>query len=157
MMATMTMEQAQDKRRKDIEGNRDLGVVPYRSGQKQSDAVYEVTEGYKHLPGGIRLGPGQRFHPTEKQVASGSLRGKAVEISREAYRTVERQAERPTIAGADIGIRALPMAQSTATYAITEGLTEADFAGVEPEGANGRFLMAQVEAMVAAKRAVQAD
>jgi hypothetical protein len=89
MAATITMEQATELRREQIESNRDLPVTEYKNREKQADAVYEVIDGYKYLPGkdGKQqvLGPGMRFHPTEKQVADGSLKGKARELTRSEY------------------------------------------------------------------------
>lgn len=149
MAATMTISEASAARRKAVEANRRTGVTEYKSGQKQSERVFEVREGYKTLPGGIRLGPGQRFHPTEKQVASGALRGKAEEITESDYSSLSRTGK--VFAGADfteMAINAVPMAESTRAYAIHSGLTAADFDGVEAEGANGRFTRTQVERMV---------
>jgi len=151
-----TLQEKQARRLDEIDLNRELGVVDYKSGEKQADVVYEVEEGYKHLPGGIRLGPGQRFRPTERQVANGSLRGKARELSRTEYSAIHRDERAPVVSGADIGLRRFEMADSTRDYAHDSGLTEADFQGVEPEGANARYTRAQVEAMVEAKTAADA-
>lgn len=158
-MATDTLEKAHEQAREAREANREIGVISYTSAQKQSDKVYEVKEGYKHLPGGIRLGPGNRFHPTEKQVADGSLKGKAEEIRASEYRDLTRSKRpdaKPRAPGADIGIRRFEMAPTTLTYAIEQGLTEDDFEGVEPEGSDGRYTHAQVEAMVEAREAPDA-
>lgn len=139
---------AQELHHEAVEANRDIPVVPYKSGQKQSDLVYEVTDGYKRLPGGLVLGPGQRFHPTEKQVRDGSLKNKARELSRSEYRDL-RAPRKSFGVGADIGIRALPMAEGTLQLALEAGLTEEDFKGVDPEGSGARYTRAQVETMIA--------
>lgn len=152
-MAEATLQEKQAQRREEIDLNRELGVVDYKSGEKQSDRVYEVTEGYKYLPGGIRLGPGQRFRPTERQIANGSLKGKARELTRTETSALHRTERRPVSTGADIGLRQFEMADSTLAYARDHGLTESDFRATEPEGANGRYTRVQVEAMVEAKSA----
>jgi hypothetical protein len=141
-----TMQEIQKQHHEAVDHNRALGVTEYKSGEKQVDAVYEVTDGYKHLPGGIRLGPGGRFRPTERQVKNGALRNKARELSGSEYRDI--RASGSSVAGADIGLRALPMAEGTVEIALEAGLTEGDFAGIEPEGANSRYTRAQVERMI---------
>jgi hypothetical protein len=149
-MTPMTLEQATAARGEAIEGNRELAVAEYKSGEKQADVVYEVIEGYKHLPGGIRLGPGQRFRPTERQIANGSLKGKARELTRSEYGSVGRSERRAVAHGADIGIRALPMAEGTLKFALEAGLRETDFDGVEP-GFEGRYTKAQVAEIIEAR------
>lgn len=156
-MPEQSLQEQQAKRLDQIDQNRELGVVDYRSGEKQSDQVYEVTEGYKYLPGGIRLGPGQRFRPTERQIANGSLRGKARELTRSEASALHRTERRPVSSGADIGLRQFEMADGTLQYARDHGLTESDFRASEPEGANDRYTRAQVEAMVEAKVAGSTD
>lgn len=151
---TTTLEQARQDRHEAIEANRALGVTEYKSGEKQSGEVYEVVEGYKHLPGGIRLGPGQRFHPTERQVRTGSLKGKARELSRSEYESVKRSERRVVSTGADVGIRALPMADTTLDLALREGLTEEDFEGVEP-GFEGRYTRSQVTEIIEARESAE--
>lgn len=148
---------ATDERRNAVDTNRRLGVVEYTSGEKQSEQVYEVIEGYKHLPGGIRLGPGNRFHPTERQVRQtlegrGGLVGKARELTQSEYGSVSREERKPVSSGADIGIRALPMAETTLALALKEGLTESDFKGIEP-GYEDRFTRSQVEEIIEARDA----
>jgi len=143
-----TLEQAQAQRIQDVESNRGVGVIPYKSGEEQSDRIFEVVEGYKHLPGGIRLGPGQRFHPTVKQVRTGALRGKARELTRDEHRSMTGK----VFSGADIGIRALPMADTTREMALKAGLRESDFEGIEP-GFEGRFTRSQVQRIIDGKDA----
>lgn len=156
-----TLEQAQERRHQAVESNRDLGVIKYKSKQKQSDAVFEVEEGHHTLPDGQRLGPGQRFHPTESQVTGGkggrsTLAGKAREVTRSEYRDLRQQAPAARVPGADIGIRQLPMADSTLKRAIEGDLTEADFAGLEP-AFEGRFTGKQIEELIEKKNAARAD
>jgi len=143
-----TLAQAKKEHSNAVEANRDLGVVQYKSRQEQSDAVYEVVEGCKRLPGGLVLGPGQRFHPTVKQIKDGSLRGKARELSASELRGMRHTST--TFAGADIGLRTIPMAESTLKLALGAGLSEDDFAGIEP-GAEGRYTRAQVREIIAAR------
>jgi len=143
-----TLEQAQADRLKAVESNRALDVVEYKSGEEQSDKIFEVVEGYKHLPGGIRLGPGQRFHPTVKQVRTGALKGKARELTRDEHRSMTGK----VFPGADVGIRALPMAKTNMEMAIKAGLKESDFEGVEP-GLEGRYTRSQVQKIIDAKSA----
>lgn len=167
-----TIEQALKTRDAQIQSNQDLGVIDYKTSEPLSDSVYEVTEGYKRLPGGKVLGPGQRFRPTARQVASGSLRNKARELTASEYRGL--RAERRVFAGADFremeeraaaraahntpeppqerGWDDLNMGVTTVAYAQEHGLTPADFDGVEPEGTTGRYTRTQVEAMVAARQ-----
>lgn len=144
-----SLEEAQGAHDHAVETNRDLGIVPYKSGEKQSDKIFEVTEGYKHLPGGKVLGVGQRFHPTMRQVKTNALRGKA----RELTRSEARSAVQTSVPG-DIGVRAVPgLTKKLAAYAIKHGLQEEDFAGVDPEGADDTFTKAQLNALIRAKRA----
>lgn len=162
MSPATTLEQVQAKHDKAVEVNRDLNVVQYKSGEKQSERVYEVTDGVKYLPGGKgkRLGPGQRFHPTERQVRDGSLRGKARELSATELRGLgkpSRASGKTAVEGSDIGVRALPISSKLATYALENGLTEEDFAGVEPAGESGKFTRGQVDELIAAKSAATND
>ncbi len=143
-----TLEQAKKEHSNAIEANRDLGVIQYTSRQEQSDAVYEVVAGCKRLPGNKVLGPGQRFHPTVKQVESGSLRGKARELSASELRGMRHQPKH--FAGADIGLRNVPMAETTFKLALDAQLTETDFTGIEP-GHEGRYTRAQVREIIAAR------
>lgn len=147
-MAQATLEQAKAQHHAAVEENRDLGVVGYDTKEKQADVVYEVENGYHHA-GGKRLGPGQRFRPTVRQVESGSLRGKARELTRSEGRDLKRP--KPARApGADIGLRALPMAEGTLKLALEAELTEADFEGIEP-GFEGRYTRSQIEQIIEAK------
>ena len=152
----LTLEQAQAKHAEQVDQNRALGVIDYDAKQPLSDRVFEVTDGYKYLPSGdpkkpIRLGPGQRFRPTVQQVENGSLRGKAREISATEYAGIHRHERKPMSTGADIGLRGLPMTSHALRLALDEGLTEADFAGVEPEP-NG-YTKGQVEEILARRAA----
>lgn len=168
-MATVTLEQKRSEHHRAVEQNRESGVVQYKTSEKLSDAVYEVTEGYKYLPGGARLGPGQRFRPTVRQVEKGALRNKARELSATEYRGLTKPGK--VFAGADFAemeARAasnqLPlvdwsgviMADSTREAAQAAGLVPEDFEGVEPEGAAGRFTRAQVDAMIAIRSSAEA-
>jgi hypothetical protein len=149
-----SMQELQSDHERKMEANRSLGVQEYKSGEKQSDQVWEVTAGRKYLPDGKGkqkvLGPGHLFHPTERQVETGVLEGKAREVPASVLRGLSASGDiRST--GADIGIRALPMAESTVRRALQAGMTEADFEGVEPEGQDGQYTFRQVEAMIAAR------
>lgn len=159
-MATATLEQAQHERHQAIEANRDLGVVQYKSGEKQSDEVWEVTEGYKYLPGGKVLGPGMRFHPTERQVAQtrkgkGGLVGKARELTNSERRDLRH--ERRLFQGADFtemgqkALRDLPMTDSALEAALAAGLVADDFEGLQGEGSGGRYTKPQVDALIEAR------
>lgn len=151
-MSPLTLEQAKATDFEQRDGNRRSGVVEYESGEKQSDRVYEVTDGLKYLPGGKVLGPGNRFHPTERQIRNGSLKGKARELAQSEYASVSRKERRPVSSGADIGIRALPMAEGTLALALEAGLREEDFAGLEP-GYEDRYTRSQVEEIIEARDA----
>lgn len=152
MPNTMTLAEAQAKREKDIEGNRELGVVEWDNGQQPlADAVYEVVEGYHGLPGHGRIGPGHRFRPTVAQHERQTLRNKARELTSTEYRGIHRHERKPVVSGADIGLRRFPMAEGTLSFALASGLTEEDFQAVEPEGSDGRFTRAQVDQMVRAR------
>jgi len=143
-----TLEQAQADRLKAIESHRALGVVEYKSGEEQSDKIFEVVEGFKHLPGGIRLGPGDRFHPTVNQVRTGALKGKARELTRDEHRSMTGK----VFSGADVGIRSLPMAKTTMEMALKADLRESDFEGIEP-GFEGRYTRSQVQEIIDTKNA----
>lgn len=145
-----TLQEAQKEYSNAVEANRDHGVVQYKSRQSQADAIYEVVEGCKRLPGNIVLGPGARFHPTEKQVKDGSLAGKARELSASELRGLKGFAPVPTFTGADIGLRSLPMAPGTLKEAMDAGLEEEDFEGLEP-AFEGRYTREQVRELIAAR------
>ena len=156
-MATMTLKEAQVKRELDIDGNRAQGVVDYSTGDALSDRVFEVVEGRKFMSNGKggqhSLGPGHRFRPTVRQVeqterGKGGLVGKARELSGTEMDALGR---RPRSRGADIGLRQFKMAPSTLQYAIENGLTEDEFRATEPEGSDGRYTLAQAEAMAEAR------
>lgn len=162
-MAKQTIEQKQRERAEQMEANRALGVIPWSSPEPQSEKVYEVVEGYHHVPGGKhprnvrKLGPGMRFHPTENQVAKGSLRGKARELTASELAGIGRSADpsrKIRSTGADIGIRdssRFPLTPGALKLALDQKVTEEELAGVEGEGSEGTILKAQVAAIVAAR------
>lgn len=157
MPRTMTLEEKRVERQLAIEGNRALGVQEWENGEKQSDRIFEVEEGYHRVPvaPGSKdfktLGPGHRFHPTEEQAELNKLRGKARELTETELRGIHRTDRKPVSPGADIGLRALPMAEGTVRLALDQGLTEADFNGVAPEGRDGQYTRSQVEAIIEAR------
>jgi hypothetical protein len=152
-----TLEQAERVHRDAVLANQQLPIVEYNSNEKQSDQVHEVTEGFKHLPGPDgtikTLGPGNRFHPTERQILTGALEGKTRELTRSEYKEL-KSGKTISMAGSDIGVRALPMSSALQKLALEKGLREEDFAGVEPAGAGGQYTKAQVEELAAAKAKV---
>jgi hypothetical protein len=157
---TEALRRAEHQHHEATESNRALGVIGYKSGEKQSEQVWEVAEGLKYLPGGKVLGPGHRFHPTERQVrqtakGKGGLTGKARELSRDEYASIRRDDRKPMSRGADIGIRALPMAEGTLKFALEAGLSETDFVGIEP-GFEGRFTKAQVAEIIEGRNSADA-
>lgn len=155
----LTLEEATKHREETIEANRALPIVEYDNGEKQSDQVWEVTEGLKHLPvkGSRRmtsLVPGMRFHPTEDQVRKtlsgpGGLRNKARELSRSEYAAL--RTPKRSVRGADIGLRSLKMEREALAAALEAELTEQDFEGVKGTGPAGRITLVQVEAVIEAK------
>ena len=162
MAEPLTLEQAQKQTLEAIEHNRSVGVVEYKNGEEQSAEVWEVTEGYKHLPvagkkSGMRLGPGHRFHPTMDQVektqsGKGGLLNKARPLTASEMAGLGREARKPTSPGADIGIRALEFTSGAMDYALQSGLTEADFFGVKP-AYGGKYTRAQVDEILIDKQA----
>jgi len=158
-MSTKTLAEAKSDRDATIERNRARPVTEYPSKQKLSDQVWEVTEGLKHVPDGSgkrmnTLTPGMRFRPTEaqvKQTASGrgGLLNKARELNRSEYAGISL-GKRNRSTGADIGLRALSMAEGTLRAAMDGGLTEQDFEGVVP-GHGGKFTREQVDDLIALK------
>lgn len=98
-MAKATLEQLRKAHEEAVDANRDETVVEYKTGEALADEVYEVIEGKHHLPGVGAIGPGHRFRPTESQVRSGSLRGKARPLTAREMREV--RAPRKYFAGAD--------------------------------------------------------
>lgn len=160
-MQTMTLQEAQVSHERKVDTNRRKGVVEYKNGEKLSDRVFEVTEGLKYLPGGKVIGPGNRFHPTERQVQAlgrgkGGLAGKARELTQSEYDSIGRSERKPMSTGADIGVRSLPMAEGVLRLALEAGLTESDFESLEP-GHKGQFTRAQVEELIEVKQARSAD
>ena len=154
----MTMEERQVQHTQDVQANRAMGVVEYETKERLSDQVWEVDEGKVFLPGiGERgrhgsIGKGTRFRPTQKQVEQtltgrGGLVNKAHPISAAEMDSLGRESRKPVSAGADIGLRQFRMAEGTVRYALDVGLTEDDFVGTEPEGSNGYYTRAQVEAI----------
>jgi len=162
MAEPLTLEQAQKQTLEAIEHNRSLGVVEYKNGEEQSAEVWEVTEGYKHLPvagkkGSMRLGPGHRFHPTVDQVTKtqsgkGGLQNKARPLTASEMGGMSRDTRKPMAPGADIGIRSLEFTSGAMEFALQAGLTEADFEGVKP-GYGGRYTRAQVDEILIDKQA----
>jgi hypothetical protein len=158
-MSTLTLQQATAAHTAAVAKNRTDTVVQPHNGQQRTGRVFEIERGFVHLrdkAGKYRkLGPGHRFEATASQVremANGRtpLTNKAVEVSASAGSV------RPMVGGADIGLRAL-MPKGLADLAIKAGLTEADFAGLDPEGREGMFSRAQVEAVLAEHEAKQGD
>lgn len=154
-----TIEELRDQRAKDLEVARSRGVTPSGGVLPKADAVYEVVEGFHHVPavegnGVVRLGPGDRFRPTEAQHAGRTLRGKARELSATEYAGISRSADpqraiRST--GADIGLRALPMTKAALRTALDAGLTEDDVLATDPTGSDDTYIKADVEAIIEAK------
>jgi hypothetical protein len=150
-------EQAKIQHAEAVEANRALGVIEYKSGERQSDEVWEVTDGLKYLPGEERksqvLAPGMRFRPTVEQVRQtragrGGLRGKARELTTSEYASLRRDGRTVMATGADIGLRGLSMEKDALALALEHHLSEADFDAVKP-GRFGRYTIEQVESMVA--------
>jgi hypothetical protein len=145
------MEVAKEKHDAQVEANRALGIVSYESKGRQADAVYEVTEGRHRLPDGTVLTPGKRFHPLERQVTGGkrgrsTLAGKAREITATERRGIAPS--RTTVAGADIGIRTVPMTNHAMNLALDAQLSVEDFKGIEPAHEQG-YTKGQVEDIIA--------
>lgn len=161
MTATMSIEQATKQREKDIEANRSLGVQEWSNNEPQSDRVFEVVEGYHHVPAHpgaeekLALGPGHRFRPTKQQVETGSLAGKARELTETEYRGIRRHERPPLVQGADfreMELRSIPMADGVRQSAYDGGLSAEDFEGIEP-ASKGQFTRAQVEDLIGKKGA----
>ena len=156
-----TLQQLQAEHNADVVKNEAVPVVEkYETMETISDQIWQVQEGYMNLPGKIKLGPGQRFRPTVKQVnqtrtGKGGLNGKARELTGAEYDQYNRGTKRSWGAGADIGIRddkRFPMADGTRALALEAGLSESDFAGLEPAGSDGRYLRSQIEALIAERQ-----
>lgn len=168
-----TMEQLQADHREAVEANQEIGVIEWKSDLPQSDEVWEVVDGYHHVPAeparsprGTKmktLGPGNRFRPTVQQAKRGDARGGLLRGGKMRRLTATEMAgigrsqdpsHRPWSPGADIGIRALPMSDTALKLALGT-LSEEDFEGTEPEGTNGVYTVRQVERMVEAKQSGQ--
>jgi hypothetical protein len=150
-MSTVALEVAREKHEAQVEANRALGIIEYESKGRQSDAVYEVTEGRHRLPDGTALTPGKRFHPLERQVTGGkrgrsTLAGKAREVTATERRGIA--SSRTTVAGADIGLRTIPMTNHAMSLATDAKLDVSDFDGIEPAHEQG-FTKGQVEDIIA--------
>lgn len=162
-MATKSLEEVRGERADAIEANRDRGVIKWGNRQKLSDQVWEVTEGLKHVPDGkggtLTLVPGNRFHPTEDQVRQtteekrGGLLNKARELTRSEYAGL-RSTRKVMATGADIGLRSIPMADTTLQLALRAGLREEDFEGLEPTE-SGRYTRAQVQELIDRREALE--
>lgn len=164
MAVTLQELQKQDAEARKANRKRAVADFTPKGNQKKAPVVYEVIEGKHHMPatkdgGDVQRGrilwPGERFIPTQQQVeqtiaGKGGLCGKVVEVEGANAATLGRDSRTPLIQGADIGIRALPMAKTTADLAIKLELTEDDFRGVQP-GPEGRITRAQVLALAEAK------
>jgi hypothetical protein len=151
-----TLEQKMAERRTQIAQNQELGVAEYESVEKQSPEVWEVIDGLKHLPGQKEpLVPGRRFHPTERQAkrddkGRSPLDGKARELTGSEYRDL--RSNRVSVAGADIGLRSLAMTPDALEFALDAQMDAADFDGVKPEGAGGKYTKGQVRAVLASRQ-----
>ena len=165
-----TLEQLKREHETAVSANEALGIVTYETpGQPQSDQIWQVTEGLKYLPGGKALGPGHRFHPTEAQVANGSLRNKARELTGTEYAGVRSgrlfsgvDFKAMEAAAKPAGPAAHPLAnilftEAAGKMAADMGLVAADFAGIEPDGAEGKYTKPQVEAIIEAKTAADVE
>lgn len=81
------------------------------------------------------IGQGDVFEPTDEEKRK--IGGKLEPVSEVARAS-----------GADIGLRSLPMTDAALELALEAGLDESDFAGVEPEGADGDYLVSQVRDLI---------
>lgn len=144
-----SLEDLRAKSLEQIDHNRTHGVIDYETGEEKADAVFEIEEGL-HYAGDQRLGPGNRFQPTKRQVENGSLKNKARELTRTEYQSLAGSPD--TVSGADIGLRQFQMADGTLDYAIEHGLTEEDFEAEEGERSDGGYTRAQVERMVSERQ-----
>lgn len=117
---------------------------------------WEVTQGKMHhrREDGrkVVLARGDRFHPTLKQVADGSLENKARKVrdgGRPSAHTVTRDIGLRTLLMTD---RALEIALDPAEDGSEPPLDVEDFHGVEPAGADGEYLTGQVRQIADARR-----
>lgn len=109
-----------------------------------SDQLYKVDRGTHVDAEGKRLTAGETFHPTNRQVATGSLRGKASPVA--------GSEPRRSVRGADIGIRALEWGSDVALRkAVKNDVTveELEAAG-GPTGETG-YVTADVNRALAAR------
>lgn len=154
MANAKTLEELQHQHDSTIEQNRLRPVVDVPTkNQKKADVIMEITDGFKHIPevgpDGLvrkihRLGPGQRFRPTESEVATRrtlsnpnipafGLRGKARELTASEMKTVNA-GSRPTVAVLDdIGLRTLRFQADALKRAIDARLEVSDFDDITPE------------------------
>lgn len=100
---------------------------------------YRYTGGRHTRADGETIEQGGVFEPTEREKEKvGDL--------------LEPVSSSAPVQGADIGVRAIPMtsaAKELAEEALREGnLSEEDFEGVEPEGADGDYLKPQVAGLI---------
>lgn len=106
-----------------------------------------MGERYRNVGGphrradGTWVAHGDTFTPTAKELAGGAADKFVRVATSEPFR------------GADIGIRALPMAEGTLKLALKAGLKGEDFEGVAPEGPDGQYTRKQVMAMIDARKA----
>lgn len=102
---------------------------------------WEVTDGkLSHVTRSgkrVKLRPGDRFHPTTRQIENNSL----VNVARPTGGT-----RGAVVAGADVGLRALSWGSDPAKAAALEaGLTVEEMEAVGPSGETG-YIMADVRA-----------
>lgn len=92
--------------------------------------------GGHHVRGdGSEVGQGDTFEPTSEEL-------------RKIPEKLERVSTSAPFSGADIGVRSLPMTDAALDLALSEGLSEEDFLGIEPEGASGEYLVSQVRGLL---------
>lgn len=117
-------------------------------GEKVSD-VYEVTRGKVTDVDGRDLGPGEHFRPTRRQVAKGTLEGKARMV---------RQDTSVSARGADIGIRALEWGSEIALKkAVKNDVTVEEMEATGgPSGETG-YVTADVNAVLEARASGQEE
>lgn len=167
-----TLQDYKKERAAQVEGNRALGVLDYKSTEKQTDRVFEIEEGAHSVSlspalargdkainrENRRMGPGHRFRPTVSQVKQfdagrGGLVGKVRELTQTEYAGVHRH-ERPIRStGADIGLRSLKALKGEAlSAALAASLDVEDFANLAPRGPGGRYTLEQVNEAIQAKQ-----
>jgi hypothetical protein len=148
------MQEARAQTARAIEQNRTLPVQKTANGQKSSGKVYEVTDGFKYIRNEakelVKLGPGQRFIATESEARTNRRGRSPLDGKARPLGAAELSGVR-SVMGADIGLRAI-LPENVVKFAMSKGLSETDFAGMTPEGDDGRFTRAQVEAVITAKK-----